>query len=86
MASSIPDIRRWQCLAAQAHFKLSEFTLILRVPQWKLRRQFRHNHLSSPEKWLKEQRLVVAEQHLLSGRYSVKQVSAALDFVAKLPH
>lgn len=79
MASSLPDLPRWQRLAAQAHFKLSAFTLLLKLPQWKLRREFRHYHLSSPEKWLKEQRLLAAEQLLLSGNM-VKEASAELHY------
>jgi AraC-like DNA-binding protein len=79
MVRPIPSRLQWEELAVQAGYQATVLATICQRSSRHLRRQFQSSLGCSPQIWLDEQRLVRAQQMLLSGA-SVKEVALTLGF------
>lgn len=70
---------RWEELAGTAHYDANELAKLCGVSARQLQRHFRTHFHQSPQSWLNEQRLTVAQILLASGE-SVKKVASDLGF------
>lgn len=70
---------RWETLAETAHYDANQLARLCGISTRQLQRHFRHEFRCSPQKWLNERRLEVAEVLLLSGE-PVKKVALDLGF------
>lgn len=69
----------WEVLAEAAHYNSNELARLCGVSTRQLQRHFRRCFYCSPQSWLNEQRLLAAQQLLLSGE-SIKKVALDLGF------
>jgi len=69
----------WGLLAETAHYNSNELARLCGVSTRQLQRHFRRCFYCSPQSWLNEQRLLAAQQLLLSGE-SIKKVALDLGF------
>lgn len=70
---------QWEALAEKAHYNANELARLCGVSPRQLQRHFRRIFHCSPQSWLNERRLAVAQALLLSGE-SVKKVALDLGF------
>jgi AraC-like DNA-binding protein len=70
---------KWEGLAETSHYNANQLARLCGVSTRHLQRHFRRNFHCSPQSWLNERRLLVAQDLLLSGE-SVKKVALDLGF------
>jgi len=71
--------RKWEDLAETSRYDANQLAALCGISTRQLQRYFRCNFSCSPQSWLNELRLQVAEVLLLSGE-SVKKVALDLGF------
>ena len=69
----------WEVLAQKAHHNANELARLCGVSTRQLQRHFRRNFHCSPQAWLNQRRLLLAQLLLLKGD-SVKKVALDLGF------
>ena len=79
MARLILIKEQWEALAQKAHYNANELAKLCGVSPRQLQRHFRRTFRCSPQSWLNERRLGVAQDLLLSGE-PVKKVALDLGF------
>lgn len=72
-------LERWVALTSEARYSALELAKRCNLSERQLQRDFRRELGYSPQEWLDEQRMIAAQQLLLSG-HSVKEVSFELGF------
>ena len=70
---------KWEELAESSHYDANQLAKLCGVSTRQLQRHFRRSFHCSPQSWLNERRLQIAEVLLLSGE-SVKKVALDLGF------
>ena len=71
--------RDWEALAEAAHYDARKLADLCEVSVRHLQRHFRRNFYCSPQSWLNQRRLLLAQRLLLKGE-SVKKVALDLGF------
>ena len=69
----------WEALARKAHYNSNELAGLCGVSTRQLQRHFRRHFRCSPQAWLNQRRLLLAELLLLKGE-TVKKVAFDLGF------
>jgi AraC family transcriptional regulator len=79
MARKMIAVQGWEDLAMAARYNARELAKLCHVSVRQLERDFRLELERTPQDWLNEQRLIVAQQKLLAGEL-VKVVALELGF------
>lgn len=69
----------WEALARKAHYNSNELAKLCGISARQLQRHFRRNFNCSPQAWLNQRRLLLAQLLLLKGE-PVKKVALDLGF------